>query len=1239
MDCSRENLRVRVSLLVKRIVFGLIIFAAAPLGAAASTLITDDLFADTVWTAEGSPYIISGYISVPVGATLTIEPGAIVKFDYGTALEIFGAITAHGTVANKIYFTSLADDSIGGDTNEDGADSEPYYDDEWGIDIIGGDAPASADFSNVSITYSQNGLFAFQSPMSLSNVLMSHIGDGISATAGTVSLANVSMSDIYGDGVSGYNGANFSITSTSLSDIQDGSGFGFYRADADLRNVSVSNISGSGDAFGFYFSTSTLNKVTTTDIGDGSALGLYGSRITVTRSTFDGGSDSGIELYDAGEPSIFTMSTSTVKNFQSLGIGVYSSIATISGSAITDNDVGAGYFGDGSLRVTLSSIMDNSSFGIFNPAGGAVSAENNYWGDDFGPFESALNQNGRGNPVAGAVIFSPWLTYDPTEKPGPLIIIPGIMGSEISKNYGDLGQVWPNTDKLIWSLSDDFLNDLALRSDGTEDPARTMKFPDVVRAVTGSVLSISRTTHVFDGLISKLTGNGYVEGETLFVFPYDWRKSSAENAVVLKQKIEEVRVASGADKIDLIAHSMGGLVAKKYIADNGADKIDQLIFIGTPQLGAPKAFKVLMYGDDMGINTLFQKVSILNPAEIKSISQNMPSAYELLPSKKYVDILGNAYVRDLVTASTTSACSAFNLSYADTESFMKREGRNPAMFPFAENLHNQLDSLDLSGVRTYNFIGDSSPTIGTITATKKKTWTLFGGTKIVDDFKLGYVSGDQTVPTISASFADGRKFYIKGVAHSEMPSAPEVQEKVFTILKEMAPIAVPDIFTGIIHATGTLQVSGIVLSIHSTTTVNIYDDKGNHTGPTPDGNIEFGIPGISYDKINGSTYTFLPAVPQNGSGGGGGGVGTGWYRVVTEPVEIGTYNLNIAGQNENGSTTAEYYWQDIPFNSLDASSEITITASSSADLISSSPSVIPALPPLTAQGGGAPLGQESGGIQSASSSPLAISLDRDGDGTPDTTLPPTTVLDSAQSTDVLPPQTTASTSPGTLVLVPSDDTSGILQTEYSLDGGATWTIYTHPVEISSPPFQGGVGGGSSATTTVLYFSTDKAGNSEPIQEIVVLPLVTIPPISPLTPIVPVSPISATPPISSFKPQGGGPIIQPPTPQVSPVSENLPIVSVSSITPISPISIVSEKSPIPPILPISPASDTSPISDSETLLLATTSPIQTNTLTASVANSGQTPLGIIWPIVFVGTAGVLSLFGYKMYKKKFNKDTS
>ncbi len=96
--------------------------------------------------------------------------------------------------------------------------------------------------------------------------------------------------------------------------------------------------------------------------------------------------------------------------------------------------------------------------------------------------------------------------------------------------------------------------------------------------------------HTYDYLLEAFEAAGYVPGETLFTMPYDWRNDNRYSAIQLREAIEAAKGDAGG-KVDIVAHSMGGLVARSYIeSDNYRDDVDQLIFLDTPQAGAPESY-------------------------------------------------------------------------------------------------------------------------------------------------------------------------------------------------------------------------------------------------------------------------------------------------------------------------------------------------------------------------------------------------------------------------------------------------------------------------------------------------------------------------------------------------------------------------------------------------------------------------------------------------------------------------
>ena len=123
----------------------------------------------------------------------------------------------------------------------------------------------------------------------------------------------------------------------------------------------------------------------------------------------------------------------------------------------------------------------------------------------------------------------------------------------------------------------------------------------------------------------------------LYVFAYDWRLDQADNAAHLADFIERVRADYDDPelKVDLIAHSMGALIARYYLrygkvdvlGDNefpvnnyGAERVRRAILLGAPNLGSVDALHGFIDGFNLGPRRIPTEVFL-----------TMPGLYQLFP--------------------------------------------------------------------------------------------------------------------------------------------------------------------------------------------------------------------------------------------------------------------------------------------------------------------------------------------------------------------------------------------------------------------------------------------------------------------------------------------------------------------------------------------------------------------------------------------------------------------------------
>jgi pimeloyl-ACP methyl ester carboxylesterase len=223
------------------------------------------------------------------------------------------------------------------------------------------------------------------------------------------------------------------------------------------------------------------------------------------------------------------------------------------------------------------------------------------------------------------------------------ILIPGITGSVLQKDGKD---VWaPSTGaglNALWSLGSS-LRGLTLSGDDSDvDDLQdgiiaTQIIPDVhfipgLWKIDGYTMLTKLITETFAVEHGRLES---VRPANFFEFPYDWRRDNRAAARKLKRFINDAlprwRNHSGASdaKCILLAHSMGGLVARHYLELlEGWRDCRALVTFGTPHRGSPKALNML----SNGYKILFDLTEPL---------RSFTSVYQLLPIYPIVDVGGD----------------------------------------------------------------------------------------------------------------------------------------------------------------------------------------------------------------------------------------------------------------------------------------------------------------------------------------------------------------------------------------------------------------------------------------------------------------------------------------------------------------------------------------------------------------------------------------------------------------------
>lgn len=526
-------------------------------------------------------------------------------------------------------------------------------------------------------------------------------------------------------------------------------------------------------------------------------------------------------------------------------------------------------------------------------------------------------------PTAEAYYYVNTVTFTlegPTPEPlgaSSVLFLPGIQASRL---YA--GEDGPGGDayERVWEPGNNSdVEALAMTGGGVS--INEVYTSDILKTITTDLLFGYKieSGSVYQGFSNFM--DTLVTDQTIrewYPFAYDWRYDVfdiVKNGTIINQSgtrdfptkiAKDLAKRSKSGKVTIVAHSNGGLLAKALMIElskTGDDSlVDKIVFLGTPQLGTPKAIGTILHGYDQTQGGGF----VIKDLTARRVLNNFPGAYALLPSELYLsqastpvisfdDSISTASYRTTYGTLVTSLQSYQNFlngTQAENRSLNSKiyepVGTNSGLLSSAlENHRSLLDSwIAPSSTKVVSIIGTGIPTMKALryedvienicpASTVFSTLSLCAVERIPRPFAVMTYFGDKTVTGLSAKgyVGESEKYFVDlikinaqnvinnndiEINHANIAETSYVQSLIKSLISTSTVPTIPYIIT---HEPVVIEPY-IIQQIASPVYIHSVDNEGRVSGYIKQSGawvLKQDIPGSQYFEFAGVKYLLIPS--------------------------------------------------------------------------------------------------------------------------------------------------------------------------------------------------------------------------------------------------------------------------------------------------------------------------------------------------------------------------------------------